>query len=81
MCTAQASILPRQAPDHGDMHVGCASAGVGVRCWSGGQDCVLQEFIGQWVSLLTDVLAAVPEAKGRLLLDMINEPDGYGFKW
>ncbi|CAK0786597.1 hypothetical protein CVIRNUC_009811 [Coccomyxa viridis] len=39
------------------------------------------EFIGQWVSLLTDVLAAVPEAKGRLLLDMINEPDGYGFKW
>ena len=43
--------------------------------------CIVQEFIGQWVSLLTDVLAAVPEAKGRLLLDMINEPDGYGFKW
>ena len=78
-CTAQASILPRQAPEHGDMHVECASTG--VRCSSGGQACVVQEFIGQWVSLLTDVLAAVPEAKGRLLLDMINEPDGYGFKW
>ena len=47
----------------------------------GGQTCAVQEFIGLWASLLTDVLAAVPEAKGRLLVDMINEPDGYGFTW
>lgn len=41
----------------------------------------VQMFIDEWVSLLTDVLTAVPEAKGRLLLDLINEPDGYGFTW
>ena len=42
---------------------------------------IAQLFISDWVDLLTDVLAAVPEARGRLLLDMINEPDGYGFTW
>ena len=41
----------------------------------------VQLFISDWVDLLTDVLAAVPEARGRLLIDMINEPDGYGFTW
>ena len=41
----------------------------------------VQLFISDWVDLLTDVLAAVPEARGRLLIDMINEPDGFGFTW
>lgn len=30
---------------------------------------------------MADILAAAPEAKGRLLLDMINEPDGYNYDW
>ncbi|CAL5221967.1 g4249 [Coccomyxa viridis] len=38
-------------------------------------------FISDWVELLISVLAAVPETRARLLLDMIIEPDGYGFTW
>ena len=42
---------------------------------------LLQGFIDSWTQLVVDILAAAPEAKGRLLLDMINEPDGYTFDW
>ena len=30
---------------------------------------------------MKDVLAQTPEAKGRLLIDLINEPDGYTLTW
>lgn len=33
------------------------------------------------VDLVKDVLAQTPEAKGRLLIDLINEPDGYTLTW
>lgn len=33
------------------------------------------------VQLLKDILADTPEAKGRLLIDLINEPDGYTLTW
>ncbi len=33
------------------------------------------------VSLVKDILADTPEAKGRLLIDLINEPDGYTLTW
>ena len=63
-------------------------SGVNVDQQQGGGSCeefhvglAVQLFISDWVDLLTDVLAAVPEARGKLLLDMINEPDGYGFTW
>ena len=31
--------------------------------------------------LVTDVLQDTPEARGRLLIDLINEPDGYSLTW
>lgn len=31
--------------------------------------------------LLQDVLNDTPEARGRLLLDLVNEPDGYSLTW
>ncbi len=40
-----------------------------------------QGFIDSWTQLVSDILTAAPEAKGRLLLDMINEPDGYNYGW
>ena len=40
-----------------------------------------QGFISNWTSLVTDLFAAAPEARGRIVLDLINEPDGYGFTW
>ena len=40
-----------------------------------------QYFIDLWAQLVSDVLTAAPEAKGKILLDLINEPDGYGFTW
>ena len=33
------------------------------------------------VELLQDILRNTPEAKGRLLVDLINEPDGYDLTW
>ena len=33
------------------------------------------------VDLVSDVLADTPEAQGRLLIDLINEPDGYSLTW
>ena len=41
----------------------------------------VQYFIDLWAQLVSDVLTAAPEAKGKILLDLINEPDGYGFTW
>ena len=34
----------------------------------------------QWVALTKD-LVAIPELKGKLLLDLVNEPDGYNLTW
>ena len=36
----------------------------------------MQDFAAAWASLVTDVLTAAPEAQGRLLFDIMNEPDG-----
>ena len=36
----------------------------------------MQDFAAAWANLVTDVLAAAPEAQGRLLFDIMNEPDG-----
>ncbi len=33
-------------------------------------------FEASWLALVTKLLAAAPEAHGKLLLDLINEPDG-----
>ena len=33
------------------------------------------------VDLVSDVLQDTPEAQGRLLIDLINEPDGYSLTW
>jgi hypothetical protein len=33
------------------------------------------------VRLLEDILARTPQARGRLLVDLINEPDGYSLTW
>ena len=33
------------------------------------------------VELLQDIFRKTPEAKGRLLVDLINEPDGYDLTW
>ena len=33
------------------------------------------------IELLQDILRGTPEAKGRLLVDLINEPDGYDLTW
>lgn len=41
----------------------------------------MQGFVSNWTDLVTEILAQVPEAKGRIILDLINEPDGYKFDW
>ncbi|KAK9832841.1 hypothetical protein WJX81_006071 [Elliptochloris bilobata] len=41
----------------------------------------VQDFVAAWAGLVTDVLAAAPEAQGRLLFDVVNEPDGFELKW
>ncbi|CAL5224001.1 g6619 [Coccomyxa viridis] len=38
-------------------------------------------FVASWVNLVKTVVAEAPEANGKLLIDFINEPDGYGFTW
>ncbi|CAL8465540.1 g5076 [Coccomyxa elongata] len=52
--------------------------------FSGADDYTLYDvdgWVGLWVSLVKDILADTPEAKGRLLIDLINEPDGYTLTW
>ena len=34
-------------------------------------------WIANWVQLVTSILSTVPQAAGKLLIDLINEPDGY----
>lgn len=36
----------------------------------------VQDFAAAWANLVMGVLAAAPEAEGRLLFDIMNEPDG-----
>ena len=33
------------------------------------------------MELLKDILKKTPQARGRLLVDLINEPDGYSLTW
>ncbi|EIE23036.1 hypothetical protein COCSUDRAFT_63419 [Coccomyxa subellipsoidea C-169] len=52
--------------------------------FSGADDYTLYDmdgWVGLWVDLVKDVLADSPEAKGRLIIDLINEPDGYTLTW
>lgn len=42
---------------------------------------ILQTFVSNWTTLVTRVLDEIPEAKGRIVLDLINEPDGFKFAW
>lgn len=36
-----------------------------------------EQWIANWVTLLRNILTLAPEAQGRLLIDLMNEPDGY----
>ncbi|CAL8465539.1 g5075 [Coccomyxa elongata] len=38
-------------------------------------------FVSNWTTLVTRVLTEIPEAQGRIVLDLINEPDGHKFSW
>ncbi|BDA48323.1 hypothetical protein COCOBI_11-5840 [Coccomyxa sp. Obi] len=38
-------------------------------------------WMAQWVDLVTQLVQYAPETHGRLLLDLINEPDGFGLTW
>ena len=44
----------------------------------GPEDNILdkESWMAQWVDLVTQLVQYAPEAHGRLLLDLINEPDG-----
>ena len=35
-------------------------------------------FVTQWVALVTKIMQDAPEVQGKLLLDLINEPDRCG---
>lgn len=39
------------------------------------------EFVSGWREVLTSVLEAVPAARGRLLVDLLNEPDAFALTW
>jgi hypothetical protein len=41
----------------------------------------MTHWVDEWVSLVADILTLAPAAKGRLLLDLVNEPDGYQLQW
>jgi hypothetical protein len=41
----------------------------------------VQALLSNWTTLVTRVMGEIPEARGRILLDLINEPDGFGFRW
>ncbi|KAK9833284.1 hypothetical protein WJX81_003097 [Elliptochloris bilobata] len=64
-----------------DFHsIGMAGEGLGLKA----DDNTLYNttlWVGLWYDLLSDVFEVAPEAKGRLLIDFINEPDGYGLTW
>ena len=34
-------------------------------------------FVASWVNLVKSVVAEAPETNGKLLIDFINEPDGW----
>jgi hypothetical protein len=38
-----------------------------------------ESWMSQWVDLVTQLVRYAPETHGRLLLDLINEPDGCAF--
>ena len=38
-----------------------------------------ESWMSQWVDLVTQLVQYAPETHGRLLLDLINEPDGCAF--
>ncbi len=44
----------------------------------GPEDNILDKeaWMAQWVDLVTQLVQYAPETHGRLLLDLINEPDG-----
>lgn len=41
----------------------------------------VKEFVAGWKDVLSAVLEAVPSARGRLLVDLFNEPDGFALTW
>ncbi len=43
--------------------------------------CTIESGSACRVELLKDILKKTPEARGRLLVDLINEPDGYSLTW
>ena len=38
----------------------------------------VEPLVNAWADLVANILAAVPEIQGRLMLDLLNEPDGCG---
>lgn len=38
-------------------------------------------FVAGWKDVLSSVLEAVPDARGRLLVDLVNEPDAFALTW
>jgi len=41
----------------------------------------VKEFVEGWKEILKAVLEAVPAARGRLLVDLLNEPDAFALTW
>ena len=41
----------------------------------------VDEFVAGWRDVLGSVLEAVPDARGRLLVDLFNEPDAFALTW
>ena len=41
----------------------------------------LPTWVDSWEGVLGSVLEAVPASRGRLLIDLINEPDAYNLTW
>ena len=81
MLLGDASVLQRRAPSAGRRYF--ASQGFYVvadyQTLNGGPaDNVAdkESFMTQWVALVTKILQDAPEVQGKLLLDLINEPDG-----
>jgi len=40
-----------------------------------------QGFVANWTTLMQRVVTEIPESKGRIVLDLINEPDGHKMIW
>eukprot|EP00884_Botryococcus_braunii_P018123 jgi/Botrbrau1/4995/Bobra.0396s0021.1 len=52
--------------------------------WGGSGDQSVfnrRQWVANWVALLKNILALAPEAQGRLLIDLMNEPDGFDLTW